>query len=71
MKSGLEATAYVGALMHVGQPEFDVGRSARNHSKSKCNSPSLIPEALNTALIDGCTGYFEGLGFEFNMMYGS
>jgi len=70
MNSGLESSAELGALMHVGQPERDAGTAAgtRAASEGVTNGLCLNQEAFNTALVDRCTGYFDGLGGDLNMI---
>jgi simple sugar transport system substrate-binding protein len=70
MNSGLEASKEVGALMHVGQTEYDAGSAAGARAKAEgvTNGLCLNQEAFNTALVDRCTGYFEGLGGDLNMI---
>ena len=70
MNSGLEASAELGALMHVGQPERLAGQKAgeRAAAEGVTNGLCLNQEAFNTALVDRCTGYFEGVGGDLNMI---
>lgn len=70
MNSGLEASGDLGALMHVGQPELDAGRAAGERAASEGVTQGLClnQEAFNTALVDRCEGYFEGLGQDLNMI---
>ncbi|MEO0496492.1 MAG: substrate-binding domain-containing protein [Pseudomonadota bacterium] len=70
MNSGLEASKELGALMHVGQPERAAGEAAGGRAKAEgvTNGLCLNQEAFNTALVDRCTGYFDGLGGELNMI---
>ncbi|MEL7262894.1 MAG: substrate-binding domain-containing protein, partial [Pseudomonadota bacterium] len=70
MNSGLESSAELGALMHVGQPERDAGEAAgtRAASEGVTNGLCLNQEAFNTALVDRCEGYFSGLGGDLNMI---
>jgi len=70
INSGLAASAEVGALMHVGQPEYDAGLAAgqRAAAEGVTNGLCLNQEAFNTALVDRCSGYFEGLGQDLNMI---
>ncbi|MBX2881387.1 MAG: substrate-binding domain-containing protein [Granulosicoccus sp.] len=70
MNSGLEASASLGALMHVGQPERLAGTKAGERAKTEgvTNGLCLNQEAFNTALVDRCEGYFEGLGGDLNMI---
>jgi simple sugar transport system substrate-binding protein len=53
MNSGLESSKEVGALMHVGQPEFLAGQSAGARAKAEGATKGLcfIQEAYNTALM--------------------
>ncbi|MCV2875681.1 sugar ABC transporter substrate-binding protein [Rhodobacteraceae bacterium XHP0102] len=70
MNSGLEASAELGALMHVGQPERLAGQKAgeRAAAEGVTNGLCLNQEAFNSALVDRCTGYFEGVGGDLNMI---
>ena len=70
MNSGLESSADLGALMHVGQPERDAGFAAgtRAMSEGVTNGLCLNQEAFNTALVDRCTGYFDAMGAELNQI---
>jgi simple sugar transport system substrate-binding protein len=70
MNSGLESSAELGALMHVGQPERLAGEAAgaRAASEGVTNGLCLNQEAFNTALVDRCSGYFAGLGGDLNMI---
>ncbi len=70
MNSGLEASAELGALMHVGQPEYDAGQAAGGRAKAEGVTKGLClnQEAFNTALVDRCTGYFDAMGADLNMI---
>ncbi len=70
INSGLEASASLGALMHVGQPERLAGQKAGERAKAEgvTNALCLNQEAFNTALVDRCTGYFEAFGQDLNMI---
>ena len=70
MNSGLESSAKVGALMHVGQPERLAGEKAGARAKAEGVTKGLClnQEAFNTALVDRCEGYFSGLGADLNMI---
>ena len=63
MNSGLESSKEVGALMHVGQPEYLAGQSAGARAKAEgaTNALCFIQEAYNTALNDRCNGYGEAV----------
>ena len=67
MNSGLESSASLGALMHVGQPELLAGQKAGERAKAEGASKALcmIQEAYNTALVDRCEGYGEAVPMEF------
>ena len=67
MNSGLENSAALGALMHVGQPEYLAGQKAGERAKSEGATKALcmIQEAYNTALVDRCEGYGEAVPMEF------
>lgn len=70
MNSGLESSKEVGALMHVGQPEYDAGKAAGERAKAEGVTKGLClnQEAFNTALVDRCTGYFDAMGAELNQI---
>ncbi|MBV7393976.1 sugar ABC transporter substrate-binding protein [Mameliella sediminis] len=70
INSGLESSKDVGALMHVGQPEYDAGKAAGERAKAEgvTNGLCLNQEAYNTALVDRCTGYFDAFGAELNQI---
>ena len=67
MNSGLESSASLGALMHVGQPEYLAGQKAGERAKAEGATKALcmIQEAYNTALVDRCEGYGEAVPMEF------
>lgn len=70
INSGLESSKDVGAIMHVGQPEQLAGEKAgeRAMAEGVTNGLCLNQEAFNTALVDRCTGYFDAMGKELNMI---
>lgn len=70
MNSGLEASKAVGALMHVGQPEYDAGKDAGERAMAEGVTKGLClnQEAFNTALVDRCTGYFDAMGVDLNQI---
>ena len=70
INSGLESSKELGALMHVGQPEYDAGKAAGSRAAAEgvTNGLCLNQEAFNTALVDRCTGYFDAMGKELNMI---
>ncbi len=70
MNSGLESSASLGALMHVGQPERDAGFAAgkRAMAEGVTKGICLNQEAFNTALVDRCSGYFDAMGADLNQI---
>ena len=70
MNSGLESSAAVGALMHVGQPERLAGEKAGERAKAEGATKALClnQESFNTALVDRCAGYFASMGMDLNMI---
>ncbi len=70
INSGLESYKDVGALMHIGQPERLAGEKAgeRAMAEGATNPLCLNQEAFNTALVDRCSGYFDAMGKELNMI---
>lgn len=70
INSGLESSKDVGALMHVGQPERLAGEKAgeRAAAEGATNPLCLNQEAFNTALVDRCSGYFDAMGMDLNMI---
>ncbi|MCY4185873.1 MAG: sugar ABC transporter substrate-binding protein [Rhodobacteraceae bacterium] len=70
INSGLESYKDVGAIMHVGQPERLAGEKAgeRAMAEGATNGLCLNQEAFNTALVDRCSGYFDAMGKELNMI---
>ncbi|MBT8426087.1 MAG: sugar ABC transporter substrate-binding protein [Silicimonas sp.] len=70
MNSGLESSAELGALMHVGQPERDAGFAAGKRAMEEGVTKGLClnQEAFNTALVDRCTGYFDAMGADLNQI---
>ena len=70
INSGLESSAELGALMHVGQPEYDAGMAAGMRAKAEGVTKGLClnQEAFNTALVDRCTGYFDAMGAKLNQI---
>ena len=70
MNSGLESSAAVGALMHVGQPERLAGEKAgeRARAEGATHAICLNQESFNTALVDRCAGYFDSMGKDLNMI---
>ncbi len=69
INSGLEDSANVGALMHVGQPEDLAGQRAgeRALAEGVTHGLCVTQESFNAGLVSRCEGYFAGLGQELNM----
>ena len=70
MNSGSGVSKELGAIMHVGQPEYDAGRGGGERTKSLGGSGGVCfnHEPFNTALLDRCQGFADGLGEELNMV---
>jgi len=70
INSGLEASASLGALMHVGQPDRLAGEKAGQRARREgvTNGMCVNNESFNSALVSRCEGYFSGLGTAFNMI---
>lgn len=70
INSGLEASAALGALMHVGQPESLAGFAAgtRAMAEGATNALCLNQESFNAALTSRCQGYFDAMGADLNMI---
>ncbi len=70
INSGLEFSASLGALMHVGQPDYDAGFAAGARAKEEgaTNPICLTQDASDTALIDRCQGYVDAIGVELTMI---
>ncbi|MCY4034792.1 MAG: sugar ABC transporter substrate-binding protein [Hyphomicrobiales bacterium] len=70
MNSGSGVSKELGAIMHVGQPEYDAGRGGGERTKGLGGSNGVCfnHEPFNTALLDRCQGFADGLGEELNMV---
>ena len=66
MNSGSNVSKGLGALLHVGQEEFDAGLAAGEMMKSMGNSKAICVnhEVGNVSLDDRCAGFAEGFGGE-------
>ena len=66
MNSGSNVSKGLGALLHVGQEEFDAGKAAGEMMKSMGGSKALCVnhEVGNVSLDDRCAGFAEGFGGE-------
>jgi len=64
MNSGSNVSKGLGALLHVGQEEFDAGLAAGEMMKSMGNSKAICVnhEVGNVSLDDRCAGFAEGFG---------
>ena len=70
INSGSDVSAELGAIMHVGQPEYDAGLGGgqKTAGLGGSNGVCFNHEAFNTALLDRCQGFAVGLGEELNMV---
>lgn len=70
INSGSDVSAELGAIMHVGQPEYDAGLGGgmKTAGMGGSNGVCFNHEAFNTALLDRCQGFADGLGEELNMV---
>ncbi|MEM9523469.1 MAG: sugar ABC transporter substrate-binding protein [Pseudomonadota bacterium] len=70
INSGADVSAKLGALMHVGQPEYDAGLGGGQRTASLGGSKGVCfnHEPFNTALLDRCQGFADGLGEKLNMV---
>ena len=70
INSGSDVSAELGALMHVGQPEYDAGLGGGQRTASLGGTTGVCfnHEAFNTALLDRCQGFADGMGTELNMV---
>lgn len=67
INSGSQAQSVeLGALMHVGQPEYDAGRGAGLRAKAAGASSFLCVNhyVTNPASVERCQGFADGLGVE-------
>ncbi|MGB0784730.1 MAG: sugar ABC transporter substrate-binding protein [Alphaproteobacteria bacterium] len=70
INSGSDVSKELGAFMHVGQPEYDAGLGGGQKSASLGGSGGVCfnHEPFNTALLDRCQGFADGLGEDLNMV---
>lgn len=70
INSGSDVSAELGAIMHVGQPEYEAGLGGGKRSKALGGSHGVCfnHEPFNTALLDRCKGFADGLGEDLNMV---
>ena len=70
MNSGAGVSKSLGAVMHVGQPEYEAGLGGGEKSKGLGgkNSVCFNHEPMNTALKDRCQGFADGMGEKLNMV---
>jgi len=70
MNSGSGVSASLGAIMHVGQPEYDAGKGGGEKSAAAGGSNGVCfnHEPFNTALLDRCQGFADGMGEDLNMV---
>ena len=70
MNSGADVSKSLGALLHVGQPEFDAGKAAGAKMAELGGTKALCinHEVGNVALDDRCAGFAEGFGGDVSVM---
>ena len=70
MNSGAGVSKSLGAVMHVGQPEYEAGLGGGEKSKGLGGSNGVCfnHEPMNTALKDRCQGFADGMGESLNMV---
>ncbi len=70
MNSGSNVSKGLGALLHVGQEEFDAGRAAgeKMAEMGKTKAICINHEVGNVALDDRCAGFAEGFGGEVTVL---
>ena len=70
MNSGAGVSKELGAIMHVGQPEYEAGLGGGERTKSLGGSKGVCfnHEPFNSALLDRCQGFADGLGEDLNMV---
>lgn len=70
MNSGSNVSKGLGALLHVGQEEFDAGLAAGEMMKSMGNSKAICVnhEVGNVSLDDRCAGFAEGFGGDVTVL---
>ena len=70
INSGSDVSKSLGAIMHVGQPEYDAGVGGGEKTKTLGgkNSVCFSHEPFNTALIDRCQGFADGIGEDLNLV---
>ena len=61
-----EQSKKLGALMHIGQPEYDAGKGAGERAKAAGVTKFLCVNhyITNTASVERCQGYADGLGVQ-------
>jgi len=70
VNSGAQHSKALGALMHIGQPEYDAGFAAGERAKA-AGAKSFIcvnHQMFNQALEERCKGFADGLGVANNML---
>ena len=70
INSGSDVSAELGAIMHVGQPEYDAGLGGgmKSAGMGAANGVCFNHEPFNTALQERCQGFADGLNEELNMV---
>ena len=70
LNSGSGVSKELGAIMHVGQPEYEAGKGGgeKTASMGGTNGVCFNHEPFNTALLDRCQGFADGMGEKLNMV---
>ena len=68
MNSGAEVRKELGALIHVGQSEYEAGKGAGERFKGAKKGLCINHEQGNVALDQRCDGFRDGLGAEVQML---
>jgi simple sugar transport system substrate-binding protein len=70
MNSGSDVSKGLGALLHVGQEEFDAGKAAGEmmNSMGKSKAICVNHEVGNVSLDDRCAGFAEGFGGDVTVL---
>ena len=71
INTGADSSKKLGALMHVGQPEYAAGKGAGERAVKEGAGKKFLcvnHEIVNTALEDRCQGFADALGVKNNML---
>lgn len=70
INSGSDVSKQLGALMHVGQPEYEAGLAGGQRAKAAGVTKAVCVnhEITNSALEQRCKGWADGIGVPLNML---